>query len=237
MTQDLVIEAFTELAPSYEETVDRELRSFWGLGYRDFVDRFVAKAPLRGGESVLDVATGTAFIPMKIAGRVGATGKITGLDITPAMLALAKENIERPGLEAPVRLACGSALDMPFAAAMFDVVLCGLGMHHMATEQMLAEMRRVLRPGGKLVMADIGASAFWRSTLGIVFLKLLLLRYGLSHKGARAKAEREAYPNIHTAGEWRSLLSRYGFDGIEITEFPAIHRWYPSALILNASAE
>lgn len=237
MTQELVIEAFTELAPSYEATVDRELRSFWGLGYRDFVDRFVAQAPLQGGESVLDVATGTAFIPMKIAGRVGDRGAITGLDITPAMLSLAQENITSAGLDAPVRLTCGSALEMPFASGVFDVVLCGLGMHHMATERMLAEMRRMLRPGGQLVMADVGASAFWRSVIGRGFLQVLLLRYGLRNKGARAKAEKEAFVNIHTAGEWRRLLSRYGFREIEISEFPAIHRWYPSALILTASAE
>ena len=70
--------------------------------------------------------------------------------------------------------------------------------------------------------------------VGIGFLKVLLLRYGLSHKGARAKAEMEAFANIHTAGEWRELLSHYGFRDISITEFRAVRPWYPSALIINA---
>ncbi len=236
MTQDLVIEAFTELAPSYEATVDRELRSFWGLGYRDFVGRFVAKVPIRGDESVLDVATGTAFVPMQLAGRLGSEGRITGLDITPAMLVLGKQNLEAAELTGRVRLTCGSALAMPFSAEVFDVVLCGLGMHHMETETMLADMRRVLRRGGQLVMADVGASAFWRSAVGRGLLQVLLWRYGVSHKGARAEAEKEAFPNIHTAREWRGLLTRFHFAEINITEFPALHPWYPSALIINAVA-
>lgn len=84
-------------------------------------------------------------------------------------------------------------------------------------------------------MADVGASAFWRSFWGIALLRILLARYGLTHRSARGQAEVEAFPNIRTAGEWRTLLSGSGFTKIEIAEFRARRPWYPRALIMKAA--
>ena len=83
---DDMIAAFTELASSYERTVDGELRTFLGLGYAEFLDLFLSRIAIQPGDRVLDVATGTAQIPLVIAGRVGEGGKVVGLDITPKML-------------------------------------------------------------------------------------------------------------------------------------------------------
>jgi ubiquinone/menaquinone biosynthesis C-methylase UbiE len=233
---NIVIEAFTELAPSYEETVDRELRQFWGLSYGQFIDRFVGMMPVNKGDVVLDVATGTALIPLRIAGKVEAKGQVIGLDITLAMLRYAQKNIEAAGSSACINLVCASAMDMPFVEGTFDVVICGLGTHHMDVPKMLAEMRRVLRRGGKLIMADVGASAFWRSFWGIIWLRILLVRYGLTYRSARWRAELKAFPNIRTADEWRALLSGSDFTKIAITELKARHSWHPCALIMQATA-
>jgi ubiquinone/menaquinone biosynthesis C-methylase UbiE len=97
MTDDgIIVEAFTELAPSYEETMDREIRSVWGLSYDQFVDRLIEAASINENEAnaVLDVATGTAFIPRKLAEKAEANNRIVGLDITLAMLEHGRKMIE-----------------------------------------------------------------------------------------------------------------------------------------------
>jgi len=234
---DVVIEAFTELASSYEETVDRELRQFWGLSYRQFIDRLVGQVAINEGDMVLDVATGTALIPLKIAGKLGVKGKVVGLDITPAMLGYAQKNVATAGSGPAINLVCASATHMPFVENAFDVVICGLGMHHIEVSQMLSEMKRVLKGGGRLVMADVGATPFWRSLWGNILLRILLVWYGLSYRSARAQAEMEAFSNVRTAEEWHTTLADSGFTDIEITEFPARRRWYPCALMMKAVAE
>jgi ubiquinone/menaquinone biosynthesis C-methylase UbiE len=104
----------------------------------------------------------------------------------------------------------------------------------MHVPQMLSEVRRVLRTNGRMVMIDVGASAFWRSFLGAVVLRVLLVRYGLTRRDARAQAEMEAFRNVRTADEWKALLSKSGFSRIEVVESRALRPWYPSALRMRA---
>lgn len=236
MPQDqVVVEAFHQLAPRYEETVNRELREFWGLSYTQFVDRLVTAASVQRGEQVLDLATGTAAIPRKLADWVGHGGQVVGLDITPAMLERGRKSMESSASSSSlISLVCASAMEIPFPEGSFDVVLCGLGTHHMHVPRMLFEIRRVLRTNGRMVMIDVGASAFWRSLLGAIVLRVLLTRYGLSRRDARAQAELEAFQNVRTADEWRTLLSKSGFSRIEVVESRALRPWYPSALTMSA---
>jgi ubiquinone/menaquinone biosynthesis C-methylase UbiE len=236
MSQDeIVVEAFHEMAPEYEETVDRELREYWGLSYTQFVDRLVAQASVQKGEKVLDLATGTAAIPRRLVGQVGPEGRIVGLDITPAMLLRGRTSVQASGSHAPIDLVCASAMEMPFPEGGFDVVLCGLGTHHMQVPKLLVEVRRVLGDDGRLVIIDVGASAFWRSILGAIVLRVLMVRYGLSRRDVRAQAELEAFQNVRTAEEWKALLSKTGFSRIEVAESRALRPWYPSALTVNAT--
>ncbi len=158
--QDITIQAFTELAPTYEETVDQELRQFWGIGYREFIGHFLAKIDISENDIVLDVATGKAIIPSLLAKNGASHRQIIGLDITQAMLVDARETLDNDEATAEVKLVCGSAMEMPFAGSMFDVVICGLGMHHMKATEMLTEYETGLETGGSLLMADVGASYF-----------------------------------------------------------------------------
>lgn len=231
---NVVIDAFTELASNYQPTIDRELRIFWGISYQQFLERFIVGAHIQEGEMVLDVATGTAYIPSQIAQRVGERGRVVGLDITPAMLACGAAKLAEVGLLTSTRLVCGSGMAMPLADDVFDVVMCGLGTHHMDVPRLLAEIRRVLRPGGRLVVADAAATAFWRSMIGTVMLRVLLFFYVMSLRSARALAEREALDSLYTASEWRALLLEHGFEQIEISEIRALRRYVPGGVILQA---
>lgn len=125
---------------------------------------------------------------------------------------------------------------LPFKDDVFDAVTCGLGTHHMDVPVLLSEIRRVLQRGGRLVLADVSASTFWRSFWGGILLKVLLRQYGLRNDSARAKAETEAFANVRTAGEWQALLGELGFTQIERHELSARRPWYPSGLTLKAIA-
>lgn len=256
MAQDNVIEAFTALAPYYEDTVDRELRLFWGVGYLEFVQRLLARLAIGAEERVLDVATGTGMVPAAILARTPPLrvhpdhGPVVGLDITPAMLSEARRRL---GPTERVQLVCGSGTAMPLAGQVFDVAVCCLGTHHMDVSALLAELSRVLRPGGRLVIADVCATPFWRSLPGRVMFALLLgfyslwLRiprrsngleaYGVSMDRERARAEIEAFRNYRTAAEWRDLLGQYGFQTVEMSEIHALRRVYPGGILIVSTLE
>lgn len=234
-TGNVIVEAFTEMAPQYEQTMNRELEQYWGISYDAFLGMLLAGVAVRAGDVVLDVATGTARIPLALRGRVGTSGCVVGLDITPAMLRRGRENVGGNG-SGPVHLVCGSAFDLPFPDASYDAVICALGTHHMDVPRMLAEMRRVLRPGGRLALADVGASPFWRSIAGRLVLRILMARYGLSHSSARGQAELEAFANVRTAHEWEDLLRAMRFASIEVAVVRPRRPWYPCGLTVSAVA-
>jgi ubiquinone/menaquinone biosynthesis C-methylase UbiE len=231
-----MLEAFGELAPHYEETMDRELGAFLGLGYQEFVSYFVKQNDIGPDDLVLDVATGTALIPRTLVDEVGAGKGIVGLDITPAMLQQARQRVTARSAYDRVHLVCASATVMPFGASVFDVVICGFGTHHMDVPHMLSEMQRVLKPGGKLILADAGLPAFWRWAWWEALLQIVLQGYRLVSRGARARVEADAIHNIRTAAEWQAVLSGTGFTGIQISESRTRRPWYPRALTIRAVA-
>ena len=230
----VVLDAFTELAPKYEATMNRELDLLWGVSYNEFIDRFIATVPLDDGARILDVATGTAMIPLEVTRRAPGISQVVGLDITPAMLAHGQENVRSADQSSRIRLVCGSGMVMPFGTGAFDVVTCGLGMHHMHAEQLIRQMRRVLSPGGWLLMADVGAAPMWRSFMGKLALGAMLLYFGVTYSRARLQAEMDAINNVRTAPEWHAFLTTAGFTNITITEMPGQRSFYPSGLLIRA---
>ena len=133
-------------------------RALWTLG--NFGDMAVFTTPVAGhlvrfasvaeGQAVLDVGTGTGVVAIT-ADRVGA--KVTGLDLTPALLAQARESAMLVG-QTEISWQEGDAEALPFADASFDVVLSQFG-HMFAPRPELAvsEMLRVLKPGGVIAFA------------------------------------------------------------------------------------
>ena len=108
------------------------------------------------GDRVLDVGTGPGYLARAAASRVGASGRAVGLDASPEMIAQARRRAARETPSAEFVVA--GAQRMPFGDGEFDVVVSRLAMHHLpgeVREQALAEMSRVLRPGGRLLLADM----------------------------------------------------------------------------------
>jgi len=119
------------------------------------IRRLVAAARLKGDERVLDIATGPGYIAEAFA---RAAREVIGVDLTDAMLAIGKQRTVERGVT-NVSFRAADAQNLPFEDGAFDVVVCRLTLHHlMEPLQVLREMARVCRAGGKVLVEDIYAS-------------------------------------------------------------------------------
>ena len=156
-----VNDLFAAIARRYDLLND--LQSF-GL-HRCWKRRVVELAAVKPGDRALDLCCGTGDLALALAQR-GA--EVVGLDFSGAMLEIAEKRRQK-NPEFPVhnlKFVQGDAQQIPFPDAMFDAVTVGYGLRNLASwETGLAEMRRVAKPGGRLVVLDFGrpANAVWRA--------------------------------------------------------------------------
>lgn len=138
---------------------------------RAFREATLDCARVAPGERVLDVGCGTGTLALAAMRRVGANGAVHGVDAAAEMVARARQKAARAGLAAVFAVAPAQAL--PFPDGAFDVVLCSLVMHHLPAvgrRPAIAEMRRVLRPGGRLLVVDLAPASDWWAALSLVNL-------------------------------------------------------------------
>src|SRR5262245_32816720 len=112
-------------------------------------------ARLQPGESVLDVGCGTGTLAIEVQKRVGATGRVVGIDPGIQQIARARYKAARRNL--PIDFQISVIEHLPFPDQTFDVVLSTIMLHHLSDSlkrQGLGEIARVLEPGGRLVIAD-----------------------------------------------------------------------------------
>ncbi|MGY2903181.1 class I SAM-dependent methyltransferase [Bradyrhizobium sp. URHC0002] len=115
-----------------------------------WADDLVSRSQPTAGEEVLDVACGTGVVA-RSASRCMLHGHVTGLDLNKGMLAVAQTLVCEG---APIAWIEGSALDLPFPAEKFDLVLCQLGLQFFPDQgRALREMRRVLSPSGRVALS------------------------------------------------------------------------------------
>ena len=145
---------FTSVAARYD--VMNDLMSL-GL-HRAWKAYTVLCADLRPGQRVLDIAGGTGDLAQAFARKVGSTGMVVHTDINASMLRVGRDRLLDAGLVLPT-LVC-DAEKLPFAADSFDRVSVGFGLRNMTRkDQALAEMQRVLKPGGKLLVLEFSRIA------------------------------------------------------------------------------
>jgi SAM-dependent methyltransferase len=119
--------------------------------FRPWAELMVQEAHVQEGMRTLDVACGTGVVARCAARFCGPRGRSTGIDIDPAMIEVARAAALREGLAIDYR--CGSASELPFDAGSFDAALCLQGLQYFPDkEQALSDLRRVLRPGARLVV-------------------------------------------------------------------------------------
>jgi SAM-dependent methyltransferase len=133
------------MAEVYLREIDRR--------FEPIVGHLLTRAELRPGQRVLDLGTGTGSVALSCAPRVAPEGRVIGFDISPEMLALARERAGRAGL-ANVSFAEGRAEAIPADDSSQDTILASLSLMYVIDRAAAArEIARVLKPGGRLVAA------------------------------------------------------------------------------------
>jgi ubiquinone/menaquinone biosynthesis C-methylase UbiE len=187
--------------------------------FQQWATRMADAARLAPGHKVLDVACGTGVLAREAAARVAPDGAVTGLDRNDGMLAVARR--KAPALE--WRLARAESL--PFADAAFDAVVCQFGLMFFEDRAgALREMRRVLRPGGRLAVAVWDALD---NSPGYAAMVALLRRLF----GDRAADALRAPFALGDAARLRALFGEAGIAATEVrtpagtVRFPSIEAW------------
>ena len=117
-------------------------------------ERAVDRAEVGPGSDALDICCGTGDLALELRRRIGPNGRVVGSDFSEPMLELARQKSGEQGL--PVEFGWADALELPYGDASFDAVTIGFGARNLADlDKGLAEMARVLRPGGHLVILEI----------------------------------------------------------------------------------
>ena len=141
-------------ASSYNLVAD-DFARFTAQFSKPVAGRLVALAELKGSEHVLDVGTGTGIVALQAARTLcPPSGKVTAIDLSPGMLTAARQKACQEGLSDRMEFAQMDAEELDFAAHSADVVVSLYALRHFPRPDVaLAEIFRVLRPGGRLVVA------------------------------------------------------------------------------------
>ena len=117
-------------------------------------ERAVDRAEVGPGSDALDICCGTGDLALELRRRIGPDGRVVGSDFSEQMLDLARAKSGEQGL--PVEFGWADALDLPYGDDSFDAVTVGFGARNLADlDAGIAEMARVLKPGGRIVILEI----------------------------------------------------------------------------------
>lgn len=175
---------------------------------RAFVD---ARRP----QQLLDLACGTGDFSLAIARRAHPDSLLTGVDISEGMLQQMAQKVEKAGLQRNIRMETGNGEQLRFADASMDAVSIAFGIRNFGNrEAALKEIRRVLKPGGRLVILELSLpeNALVRACYRLYFTRVLPRIGGAVSGNASAyrylPASVEAFPDRKT---WMQIMENCGF--------------------------
>lgn len=191
-------------------------------------------ARLQPGERILDAACGTGAVARAAMARVGAAGKVTGVDLNPGMLEVARAASGEAGQSIAWRE--GNLEALPFADAAFDVVLCQQGLQFCPDKAAaVAELHRVLRKGGRL------AASVWRDIRHFPYMVAVTGALA-DHVGAEASQRMSAPCSFGNADALRELMRRGGFKDVQVRidvlpmRVPSLEKFLPAQFVASPIA-
>lgn len=168
-------------------------------------------------QSVLDICCGTGDMALAVARLSSGNTSVTGFDFSKPMLELAERKAEKAGLK--IRFVSGDVAKMPFSDHSFERICVGFGFRNLTyknpnAEKHLSEILRVLKKGGRFVIAESSQPKY-----GIIkFIHKLYVRYFVYTAGKLVSGDRQAYKYLassvehyYSAEELRDLLLKTGF--------------------------
>jgi len=205
---------FNKIAGKYD-ILNRFLSARTDVNWRKKAVRMLKKDP---PGHILDVATGTGDMAI-LAGRILKDSRITGIDISEGMLDLGRKKVEKEALAGRVQLQAGDSEAINFAQNTFDAVMVAFGVRNFENlEKGLAEMWRVLKPGGRLIILEFSkprrkaVKSFYNLYMGLVapqvarWFKQNKEAYQYLNESANAFPDRQLFTDI---------LKKVGYSGTE----------------------
>lgn len=190
----------------FEEQIAADFRRRTGLDYKSTVALIVDDAEPFPGMQVLDVPTGTGVIARQFVGKIGDKGRIVGVDETREKLDAARLAAQSSKVSMHLELKPMSLERLSFEAESFDLVTSFMAFHRLNGEKLVAEAYRVLKPNGRLLIADElapeAAPGQLRQTIRRNWFKYI------------RRDEKEANAEFRTTEEMMRLLTGTGFSQV-----------------------
>lgn len=139
-------------------------------------------AAVQPGERILEVGCGTGSLALAAARRAGPTGQVYGIDPDPTMIGIATRKAQKQRLDGTFQV--GLIERLPFDEGEFDLVLSSLMLHHLPADLQvagLAEVKRVLRPGGRFLAVDLAPPAGLSRLVLTPLLAKRMMQGGVGH--------------------------------------------------------
>jgi ubiquinone/menaquinone biosynthesis C-methylase UbiE len=183
-----------------------------------FVEHAIRLVAGRQRGRALDIGTGPGQIVIKVARQL-TLWKFTGVDRSPAMIAQANRNLAATGgaLVARVEFQLANGTSLPFADRTFDFLMCNSVLHHLAEpERLLAEMARLVKPEGAILLRDLRRP-------GRLAYPLHVWRHGWHYSGTMRRLFRDSVRSAYTSEELKKLLASSGLEGARVFNQRSTH--------------
>ena len=217
--KEKIEQMFNDIAPSYDR-----LNHLMSLGIDNIWRKKALKEIVDGTQQqILDVACGTGDSTIAIAKAMEPGGRVTGIDISAGMMEPLMRKAAHEGVHDRIKLLQADALQMPFEADSFHRVTCAFGIRNFEDRKKgLAEFLRVLKPGGKAVILELGIpdKPFIKTLYDIYFRHILPLIGGLiSGNRAAYRYLPESVYAFPRPEAFCAMMERAGFHNVRHRNF------------------
>ncbi len=205
---------YKEWSKTYDEERKKIFEKYGAIDYKEFMNSLIKFCDLKPHMNILDLGAGTGLTSIALAKDLSGNCQILAIEPVENMIKQMEINIKKEGFENIISIERAIGESIPSSDNNFDLIICSFAIRHMTIKKVLGEFKRVLKPEGRIVIADICAPAIWRTWWGKFFSYFFLRILSL-----KKKYRSEKKSTIYSVKEWKHLLEEMGFAIIQIEEF------------------